>query len=33
MRFKLVAENAGRRTFVVILDSGEEAFASSGLRG
>jgi uncharacterized protein len=28
MRFKLVAENAGQRTFVVILASGEEAFAS-----
>jgi uncharacterized protein len=28
MKSKLVAENAGQRTFVVVLDSGEEAFAA-----
>jgi uncharacterized protein len=30
MKAKLVAENAGERTFVVILDPGEEAFATIG---
>ena len=28
MKSKLVAENAGERTFVVVLDPGEEAFAA-----
>ena len=28
MRAKLVSENAGERTFVLILDAGEEAFAA-----
>jgi hypothetical protein len=28
MKSKLVAESAGQRTFVVVLDSGEEAFGS-----
>ena len=28
MKSKLVAESAGERTFVVILDPGEEAFAT-----
>jgi predicted DNA-binding protein with PD1-like motif len=28
MKAKLVAESAGQRTFVIVLDSGEEAFGS-----
>jgi predicted DNA-binding protein with PD1-like motif len=28
MNFRLVSENAGQRTYVVVLDAGEEAFAA-----